>query len=377
MSLLLDARKKSQEAQSALSGNGSRPGVELSLEEHPNAATPPSTSTSNAPSSSAPLSNAPSSNDRARVAGQNLFNAKSSAASPGFAGINQNLLLALGGTVLLLAAGGGYVWYVTSASNQPLHPVVRTPAATPVKQQAPAIAEAPQKITLVPEVVSPKSASAKQPIRAARSSARKTSQPARSASPMHIEQHQTVSIDPLLNSAYLAYREGKFDQAQQLYREALRLDERNTDALLGLAVIAQRRGADGVAAHYYAKVLELNPRDAVANAGMSALTTSDNVESRLKILLNEQQDSSSLHFALGNHYAAQERWGEAQQSYFNAYKLEPKNAGLAFNLAISLERLGQKKLAAQYYQSALQLDPSHSEGFDHAKISQRIEELIR
>lgn len=373
MSLLLDARKKSQQAQG---GDGSRSGVELSLEEHPNAATPPSTSTSNAPSSSAPLSNAPSSNDRARVAGQNLFNAKSFAASPGFAGINQNLLLALGGTVLLLAAGGGYVWYVTSASNQPAYPVVRSPAATPIKQQAPAIAEAPQKITLVPEVVSLKPAT-KQPIRAARSSARKTSQPARSASPMHIEQHQADSIDPLLNSAYLAYRGGKFDQAQQLYREALKLDERNTDALLGLAVIAQRRGADSIAAHYYAKVLELNPRDPVANAGMSALTTSDNVESRLKILLNEQQDSSSLHFALGNYYAAQERWGEAQQSYFNAYKLEPKNAGLAFNLAISLERLGQEKLAAQYYQSALQLDPSHSEGFDHAKISQRIEELIR
>ncbi|MBI5625738.1 MAG: tetratricopeptide repeat protein [Nitrosomonadales bacterium] len=381
MSLLLDAQKKLHQAQG---GDGSRSGVELSLEEHSDAAASPSASTSNAPSSSAPLSN-----EKARVAGQNLFNAKSSAASPGFAGINKNLLFALGGTVLLLTAGGGYVWYVTSASNQPLRPVVRAPAATPVKQQAPVIAEATPKVveapkiiaeatpknTLAPEVVSPKPASTKQPIRAARPVARKTPQQTRSASPMHIEQHQSLSIDPLLNSAYLAYREGKFDQAQQLYRDALTLDERNTDALLGLAVIAQRRGSDSVAAHYYAKVLELNPRDPVANAGMSALTTNDNVESRLKILLNEQQDSSALHFALGNHYAAQERWGEAQQSYFNAYKLEPKNAGLAFNLAISLERLGQKKLAAQYYQSALQLDPSHSEGFDHAQISQRIEEL--
>ncbi len=373
MSLLLDARKKSQEAQSALSGNGSRTGVELSLEEHPNAAASSTTSTStNAPSLSAPFPN-----DSARVAGQNLFNAKSSAPSQGFAGINKNLLLALGGTVILLAAGGGYVWYITSASNQPAYPVVRAPAATPIKQQAPAIAEAPPKIALVPEIVSSKPASAKQPTHTARSAARKKTQQASSTSPLRIEQHQAESIDPLLNSAYLAYREGKFDQAQQLYREALKLDERNTDALLGLAVIAQRRGADSIAAHYYTKVLELNPRDAVANAGMSALTTSDNVESRLKILLNEQQNSSALHFALGNHYAAQERWGEAQQSYFNAYKLEPKNAGLAFNLAISLERLGQKKLAAQHYQIALQLDQSNSEGFDHAQISQRIEELIR
>src|SRR5450759_5046257 len=116
-------------------------------------------------------------------------------------------------------------------------------------------------------------------------------------------------------------------------------------------------------------------RNVAANAGMSALTTDDNRESRLKTLLNEQQNSSSLHFALGNYYAEQARWGEAQQAYFNGYRLEPDNAELAFNLAVSLDRLGQKKSAAQYYQRALQLDPEHNAGFDHAKISQRIEEL--
>lgn len=380
MSLLLDARKK---AQQALGGDGNHTRAELSLEEHPSAKNPPTVA-----SLAGASPDDPSINDIARVAGQNLFNAKSSAATPAIGGINRNLLLALAGTVLLLTAGAGYVWYISSASDTP-YPVVRTPAAIPLAQQPPALTEAPvvqpvpaiaatppQNIP-VPGVVSTKPAGAKTPRRTARSAARMPSQQARSNTPLHIEQHQAESIDPLLNNAYLSYREGKFEQAQQSYREALKLDERNTDALLGLAVIAQRRGADNVAAHYYAQVLELDPRDAVANAGMSAITTDENRESRLKILLNEQQDSSSLNFALGNHYAEQERWGEAQLAYFNAYKLEPRNAGLAFNLAVSLERLGQKKLAAQFYQSALQLDPSHSEGFDHAQISQRIEELIR
>jgi tetratricopeptide (TPR) repeat protein len=373
MSLLLDARKKSQAAQG---GERIRSGFEFSLEEHPGEPKP-----SVVASPTVPPNEIPSSDDRARAAGQNLFNAKTSAASASFARINRNLLFALGATVLLLAAGGGYVWYVTSAdSNPPVLPVARPPAAAmPIAPQPPAITEVPPKIAVAPEPVPSKPARAKQPKRAARSAASMPSQPApsKAPAPMQIEQHQAESIDPLLNGAYLAYREGKFERAQQLYREALRLDERNTDALLGIAAIAQRRGSDGVAAHYYAKVLELDPRNAVANAGMSALTTNDNIESRLKFLLNEQQDSSSLHFALGNVYASQERWGEAQQAYFNAYKLDSKNAGLAFHLAISLERLGQKKLAAQYYQIAVQLDTSHSEGFDHAVISQRIEELIR
>lgn len=375
MSLLLDARKK---AQSAQGGDGNHSGFELSLEQHPNAADP-----STAAPAAAAFSDEPSPIDRARVAGQNLFDAKSSAASPVFGGINRNLLLALGGTVLLLTAGAGYVWYISSADSPP-PPVVRAPPAPPVAQPAPAIAEtpvaqrppamaeaSPQDIP-VPEGVASKPAGAKPP-----RTPRTPSQQARSNAPLHVEQHQAEAIDPLLNDAYLAYREGKLEQAQQSYREALKLDERNTDALLGLAAIAQRRGADNTAAHYYAQVLQLDPRDAVANAGMSALTTDDNRESRLKTLLKEQQDSSSLNFALANHYAAQERWAEAQQAYFNAYRLEPGNAALAFNLAVSLDRLGQKKPAAQYYQRALQLDPSHSEGFDHAQISQRIEELTR
>lgn len=369
MSLLLDARKKSQEAQAAQDGAGTRPKVELSLEEHPNEAKPAVAVPQTASSSG--------SSETARIAGKNLFSAKSSSTASAIAGINRKLLLALGGTVILLTAGGSYVWYVSSATTPPSHPAVRAPAPTTNAQQTPAIADTRSIIVPSPEIVSSKPANTKQPMRTARSATKAPSQQSGSSAPMHIEQHPPESIDPLLNSAYLAYREGKFDQAQQLYREALKLDERNNDALLGLAAIAQRRGADSTAANYYAKVLELNPRDPVANAGMSALTTDDNIESRIKILLYEQQDSSALHFALGNHYASQERWGEAQQAYFNAYKLEPKNAGLVFNLAVSLERLGQKKLAAQYYQSALQLDPSHSGGFDHTLISQRIEELTR
>jgi len=125
-------------------------------------------------------------------------------------------------------------------------------------------------------------------------------------------------------------------------------------------------------------VLALDPRNAAANAGMSALSADDDYnESRLKILLREQGNSEVLHFALGNLYAGQSRWGEAQHAYFNAYALESGNAEFAFNLAVSLDHLGQKKLAAQHYRRAMQLDPSHGAGFDHAQISQRAQELMR
>jgi tetratricopeptide (TPR) repeat protein len=358
MSLLLDARNKSQQAQAAQ--DSGRAGLELSLEALPDSTPAAAAATATATATAT---------ESARIAGQTLFSAKSPASNRARASINRNLLIMLGGTILLLAAGGGYVWYAI----QPVHPAADMPPARPVP------AAVPPKNNLVPDI-------APTPVDTAKPAAVAQAKPAarplvtmrretHKSAPLLVEQQQDQSLDPILNQAYLAYRSGKFEQAERSYQQAYKLDASNMDAILGLAVISQRLGHDSQAAHYYAKALVLDPRNAVANAGMSAMTTDTNPESRLKTLLNEQPDSAALHFALGNQYAGQSRWGEAQQSYFNAYRLDPGNAQLAVNLAISLDHLGQKKPAAEYYQRALQLDPDQSAGFNHKQISQRIEDL--
>ncbi|MDD5383935.1 MAG: tetratricopeptide repeat protein [Gallionella sp.] len=386
MSLLLDARKKSQQAQSAQDEGRASQTSMLNLEEHPNPVAPES--------DTRPIENA-------RSAGQNLFAAKSPLFSVGRTLPNRNLLLALGGTILLLAIGAGYFWYLDSASNtKPLHPISAPPVAPPAQAQP-----TPQG-ALVPGIAGPGAAGTIQesqpfdkPVLSEAERLRASGQTAPASvanapaempqargshpaspnnTPIRIEQRSFEPlVNPLLNDAYLAYRSGKLDEAQQLYLTMFKKDARDADALLGLAAIAQQRGEDQMAAQYYARVLALDPRNAVANAGMSALTTDDNSESRLKTLLREQGNSAALHFALGNLYAGQSRWGEAQQAYFNAYTLESGNAEYAFNLAVSLDHLGQKKLAARHYQRAIQLDPSNSAGFDHAQISQHEQELTR
>jgi uncharacterized protein HemY len=145
-----------------------------------------------------------------------------------------------------------------------------------------------------------------------------------------------------------------------------------------LAAIAQQQGQDDAAMHYYRQVLMLDPRDPAAQAGMSAFATGDTAgkESRLKQNLSQSPQSAVLHFALGNLYTEQSRWGDAQQAYFNAFRLEPGNARYAFSLATSLDHLGQGKLAAQYYGQALQLDTSGNAGFDRAQTEKRQQQLL-
>lgn len=361
MSLLLDARKKSQ------AGGADSTTHELSLEP----AAKPTTPSYN------------TAKDSARSAGQNLFQAKSAAPSGGH--VNRNLLYALLGSIVLFCLGAVYVWYEINSMGRPVavrqtaQPIAAiTPPPAAVMEPAPATVE-----RRLPEIAS---APAAEPVRLApapvvaapiKPQTHHAAPIKRTAPVITVLRDPTDSLDMQLNNAYQAYQAGKFEQAQYLYKGVLAQEPRNVDALLGLAAIAQQAGADAQARQYYARVLVLEPRNAVANAGMSSLVTDDNRESRLKMLLNEQKNSSSLHFALANYYAEQQRWAEAQQSYFNAYQLEPNNATLAYNLAISLERLGQRKPSAQYYRRALALDTGKNAGFDHARIEQHAQALAQ
>ncbi len=198
----------------------------------------------------------------------------------------------------------------------------------------------------------------------------------RQDNPLHITRKQTGLVEPLLQEAYSAYRSGRLEQAERMYLGVIRKDAHNSDALLGLAAIALQHGDNLSAAQYYSRVLAADPRNAIANAGLAALSADDGAnESHLKILLQDQPNSAVLHFALGNLYARQMRWSEARQAYFSAYTLDAANAAFAFNLAISLDHLGEPGLAAFHYRQAVQLDPASNAGLDHAHIVQRLNEL--
>jgi Flp pilus assembly protein TadD len=349
MSLLLDARKKSLQAQPAQQGDAPAPGGEQPPPREPTTAA----------------------EEAARSASQNLFAAKFP--SDGSMRFSPRLLLTLGGAILLLGSGA-YLWLGTAEKTVsppaiPPKPAALAPSVPAPPTEAVQLEPAPSGEPQGQQSASTPAASAPPP----------SPQPRETppASPVRIEREHIELLDPQLRNAYQAYRSGKLDEAQQMYLDLYRKDAQNADALLGLAAIAQQRGEYQLAAQYYAGVLRIDPRNAAANAGMASLNEEDddNNESRLKLLLREQGNSAVLHFALGNLYAGQSRWGEAQQAFFNAVTLEPGNAEFAYNLAVSLDHLGQAKPAVQYYQRAMQLDTLHSAGFDHAQVSRRIEEL--
>ncbi|HXZ53919.1 MAG TPA: tetratricopeptide repeat protein [Burkholderiales bacterium] len=296
----------------------------------------------------------------------------------------------------VVAAGyGGYVWWQLqphyafaggqAASAAPTSQVAAAPAVVPTLPQAPAPAVA------VPQAAKAPSAAVAviPPIQAVRPRARPQAavapvkpapaleQPA--AKPIEVNA-SILAVDPLVQQGYQAFQRNDLAAAGDAYQKALAQDPNNRDALLGLAAIDVRRGQLESAESRYLKLLEANPRDSQATAGLVALRGRLDPaasESRLKILIANQPESAHLQFALGNQYALQSRWNEAQAAYFKAFSIDPENADYAFNLAVSLDQMHQSKSALDYYQRALALAVQRTPTFDPAQLRARVQELSK
>lgn len=195
-----------------------------------------------------------------------------------------------------------------------------------------------------------------------------------------IHSGQKSQAHPRLLQAYSALQRGDDKTALNLYRTVLQQDVRNRDALLGLAAIAVRHRQFPQATQYYQEVLKYYPQDPVAKTNLLSIsekTAGEERESQLKTLANTAQKPAYIHFQLGLIYAQQERWNEAQQAFFEAYRLEPQQADYAYNLAVSLEHLHQSQAAVTYYQRAVQLQQKQKKtyNFQLETVQQRIATL--
>lgn len=380
MSLLLDALKKSGASTPPgdKTGKFNSPGLsEMSLEELPNQPAPAATVTPAAGSSTA-------NNNTPRSTGENLFAAKKAPAAKKF-----HYTLGIVPTAIIIGLvlgtfGAIYVWIEIQPPkavqyNNP-NPAVAAYTA-PAPSPAPALVMPPQSMPKAEDKFSRPMPSAEKTARVASVKRAPAAQSGADQSGAGIQIQRQLENDTTyttLTAAYHAYQSGDLGTAWQRYREVLLKDPKNRDALLGMAAIAQQQGQDDAAVQYYRQVLILDPRDPVAQAGMSSFATGDaaSKESRLKQSLAQTPQSAALHFALGNLYTEQSRWGDAQQAYFNAFRLEPSNALFAFNLATSLDHLGQAKPAAQHYTLALQLNKTGNAGFDRAQTELRLKQLL-
>ncbi|HYN63694.1 MAG TPA: tetratricopeptide repeat protein, partial [Candidatus Limnocylindrales bacterium] len=315
---------------------------------------------------------------------------------------NRAWWLLLGGLSLLaIAAGAFWLWYtlsypstptpVVTRPTAPIRPLVVPPPAEPASTMPPVAVPAPPARPTPPAMgaPTPPTAPTVSPTpspRVASSRSRATPAPDTPATDtppptgprLKASPIDSPAVNPELSAAYTALIGGDYPVARQQYESLLQADPFNLDAWLGIATAAASTGDANAARDHYTKALEIDPRNAVAMAGLAALSAGQDAagsERQLRAFVAATPDAPAAHSALGHLYAGQARWSDAQQAFFEAYRLDAANPDHAFNLAVALDHLRQTGPARDYYAKALALAASRPAAFSSATVAARMNEL--
>jgi len=182
-------------------------------------------------------------------------------------------------------------------------------------------------------------------------------------------------VSVMLQNAYQYYQQKKYQLSLDVYAKILEKESKNQDAWLGLAANYYKLNQDDQAIKAYQQVLKLNPGDSYALAALASLEKTNGRyanESELKTLIRNQPEKSHLHFALGVFYSGKNNWSAAQGAFFNAWSLDNKSSTYAYNLAVSLDHLGQYEAALKFYRLSVKYN---NNDINVNGISQRITDL--
>ncbi len=187
---------------------------------------------------------------------------------------------------------------------------------------------------------------------------------------------ETVSQKSNLMNAYTALYANESDKAKAGFLQILEVEPHNIEALNGLGSVYAQTGQTTEAIQTYQKVLSETPTNQHAIEAMVSLingsTAGPEWKNEIKTALEDNPGSAILNASLGNLYALDSDWKLAQAYYFKAHALDENNPDYLMNLAISLDHLGQYKLAEQYYTSALVNARSGNATFDEVSVKKRL-----
>jgi tetratricopeptide (TPR) repeat protein len=190
---------------------------------------------------------------------------------------------------------------------------------------------------------------------------------------------QAAQVDPDVDKGYRALLAGEYSQAKEFYLLALRRDNGSRDAIIGMAHALHALGDTTTAVSALRRLVDLYPRDAEGIAALSLLGASGganttDVESRLKYQAERSSRPAPLLYALGVQYADQNRWGEAKLMFERAVSQNPSDPDYHYNLALTLDRMGESQRALRAYVEALNLSAQRAASFsrDEARARARV-----
>ena len=169
------------------------------------------------------------------------------------------------------------------------------------------------------------------------------------------------SLDDLWKSGNAAQSLGKYEDAEKIWKQVIKIDPNNSGAYnnLGNALSDQKKLEEAITA--YRKAIELDPKFAAAyyNLGvvLSDLGKKEDAIAAYRQAIKLQPDADAYN-NLGNALDDLGKKEEAINAYRKAIELDPKYTKAHYNLGYVLDSLGKLEEASAAYRKAIELDPN-------------------
>jgi tetratricopeptide (TPR) repeat protein len=183
------------------------------------------------------------------------------------------------------------------------------------------------------------------------------------------------SVDDLLEKALQLHTGGQLGEAEQLYRQVLRLAPEDPDALHLLGALMAQQGNAVVALDLIDRAIQIDPTcpDFYNNKGLILLNTGRYQESaeahRKAIELNPQLPEA--HNNLGNALVKCDQLDAAAAEFAATIALKPDYARAHTNLGVVYHRQNKLDEAIACYRTALKYEPNHAESHSNLGVALR------
>jgi len=168
----------------------------------------------------------------------------------------------------------------------------------------------------------------------------------------HGDNHHDENFDDLIEQASLAFKLGHIEVATSFYENILDIDKNNISALMGLATILHQSGVMIEAKKLYTRLLSLDPGNQHALNNFLALVGEESPDKALKELRKLESINplmSIIPAQMAMIYSNKNDYEMAIKYFNKAQILSPDSVNYRYNLAILLDKMGDKNNAIKLY----------------------------
>ena len=172
-----------------------------------------------------------------------------------------------------------------------------------------------------------------------------------------------IDINQIIQKAYNYHKEGKNEDAADLYKKILKTQPDNFNIYNNLGAALKKLNKLQEAEFNFQKALDINPNfvDAIINIGNLQYTLGKFVESEtsFKKAIELKPDYAVAHYNFGNIKQKLNRLEEAETSFKKAIELKPDYVIALNDLALTQNELNKPEEAENNYKKAIIVNPNY------------------